>query len=430
LLTIPEQAVRFTLHSQQADVWKSAKRFKVVVSGRRWGKTRLALMWLLVKALKGEPGKYWYVGPTRDDAKDVAWGVLKQLCDPSWLAGPVREGDLALDLVTGAEIRIYSAEKNNSLRGRALRALVMDEYADMAREVFHEVLLPALADYGAPALFIGTPKAYNHFHELFLRGQPGAKYDAEWDSWQFQSLANVFLPALSEMIENSRRTMDPRSFRQEWEASFEALSGRVYYAFKRQVHMKSVTLEPTLPVCVAFDFNVNPCTAVIGQPFRDECRVWREVFLKDYGGEATSATALKAKQLLREAGWRGAVRLYGDASGKAAKTTGPSDHAAIQASFPGSSFYVPAANPHVKDRIKAVNARCETTDGKSHMVIDPSCTHLISDLEQVIFAENGELDKKSNPMLTHISDALGYWVHQDWPPVSTTSAAVAHVGWL
>ena len=52
------------------------------------------------------------------------------------------------------------------------------------------------------------------------------------------------------------------------------------------------------------------------------------------------------------------------------------------------------------------------------------------DLEQVIFAENGELDKKSNPLLTHISDALGYWVHQEWPPVMVTIARSAHVGWL
>jgi hypothetical protein len=63
-------------------------------------------------------------------------------------------------------------------------------------------------------------------------------------------------------------------------------------------------------------------------------------------------------------------------------------------------------------------------------VVDTSCVNLVGDLEQVIFAENGEPDQKTNRMLTHISDALGYWVYQDWPPVNQTAAAYAHMGWL
>jgi hypothetical protein len=425
--TTANNAVRFSLHQQQQIVWRDSHRFKVVVSGRRWGKTLFGRVWLLASALSGLPGRYWYVGPTREDAKDTMWVELKAACDPSWLAGPPREGDLALDLVNGAEVRIFSAEKGDALRGRPLRALVMDEYADMDASVFLEVLLPSLADYQAPALFIGTPKAYNHFYGLFLRGQGG---DPEWASWQFKSIDNPCIPNFAATIENARRTMDARTFRQEWEASFEALSGRVYYAFQRPIHMKAVALERGLPVSVSFDFNVNPCTAVIGQAFKDECRVWREVFLADYGGEATRATVALAWNILNHEGWNGPVRLYGDASGKAAKTTGPSDHAVVMATFAGASWNVPKANPHVRDRIQAVNARCLTEDGKTHMIVDPSCTHVISDLEQVIFAENGELDKKSNPMLTHISDALGYWVHEQWPPVSKTVAASAHVGWL
>jgi len=54
-------------------------------------------------------------------------------------------------------------------------------------------------------------------------------------------------------------------------------------------------------------------------------------------------------------------------------------------------------------------------DGNRHFRADPSCIHLIADLEQVIFEDNGDLDKKSNPMLTHVSDALGYWIHKEWP---------------
>jgi hypothetical protein len=91
-----------------------------------------------------------------------------------------------------------------------------------------------------------------------------------------------------------------------------------------------------------------------------------------------------------------------------------------------ASWSVPRANPHVRDRYAAVNSRACTSDGVRHLSVDPSCIHVIADLEQVIFGDNGEADKKSNPMLTHISDALGYWVHRTWPPVRKTMAGAGY----
>jgi hypothetical protein len=83
--------------------------------------------------------------------------------------------------------------------------------------------------------------------------------------------------------------------------------------------------------------------------------------------------------------------------------------------FPYATWRIPTSAPHVRDRVAAVNTRCATMDGRRHMRIDPTCTRLIADLEQVIFKPNGELDQTSTPLLTHISDAFGYWVHSQWP---------------
>ena len=414
--------MRLTLHAKQAEVYRSKARFKVLVAGRRTGKTWYARTRLLAAAL-AHPGRYWYVAPTRIMAKDIFWSDLKQAADPSWLRRPPLETELRVDLVGGGEIQLHGGEDPDLLRGRRLSGVIFDEFADMTPEVWTEAIRPALADTQGWAEFLGTPKAFNHFYDLFLKGQAP---NPEWASWQFRTIDNPFIPPHE--VQAARADMDPRSFRQEFEASFEAVSGRAYYGFDRSKDVRPVTLEPALPVCVSFDFNVNPCTAVIGQPFKDECRVWREVFLTHTGGEATRATVAKVLQLL--AHWTGPIRLYGDASGTAAKTTGPSDHAVVMAAFPRAAWYVPKTNPHVRDRISAVNARCITDDGRRHLTVDPTCTRLIADLEQVIFAENGELDKKSNPLLTHISDALGYWVHQEWPPVMVTIARSAHVGWL
>jgi hypothetical protein len=181
---------------------------------------------------------------------------------------------------------------------------------------------------------------------------------------------------------------------------------------------------------LCFDFNVQPSTAVLWQRVGDDARAWREVWVQHAGGEATRACALRAKQLLADAGWTGPLVVYGDASGQAAKTTGPSDHAVLREVFPWATWMIPRSNPHVRDRVAAVNGRCETMDGQRHLTVDPACEHLIADLEQVTFAASGDLEKKANPLLTHISDAFGYGIHMEWPPVAHGGIAIGHASWL
>ena len=421
MTTTPDQ-VRYTLHDTQAQAWAGRTRFRVVAAGRRWGKTRLAALRLLAAALKLPRQRFWYVAPTRVMAKDILWHDLKLLCDPGWLVGPALETELVLAFVNGASVRLMGAEDPDSLRGRGIAGVILDEFADMAAEAWTEVLRPSLADTGGWAWFIGTPKSYNHFYDLFLLGQSGAP---DWQSWQFRTIDNPFIDPAE--IASARETMDARTYRQEFEASFEALSGRVYYAFSRAAHVAPVALDTGAPVAVSCDFNVDPCTATICQKLGEELRVWREVKVRHAGGEATRAMATKARTLLQEAGWSGTVELYGDPSGRAAKTTGPSDHAILRECFPGALWCIPGHPPHVRDRIAAVNGRLETLTGARHAQIDPSCVGLIADLEQVTFDEQGQLDKRSNPALTHLSDALGYFVERRWRRADQVAFGSAHI---
>ena len=196
--------------------------------------------------------------------------------------------------------------------------------------------------------------------------------------------------------------------------------------------MSPVALERAVPLSISFDFNVHPAVAVLGQKIGDEVRVWREVWVEHAGGEATRLSASGARRLVQDIGWDGPIRIYGDPAGTAAKTTGPSDHQVVREVFAGLSvtWCIPGRAPHVRDRVSAVNGRCETMDGLRHCVIDPACPRLIADLEQVIFADNGDLDKKRNELLTHISDAFGYWVVKDFPPVTVAKGGAARVEWL
>ena len=413
--------VRLALHAGQAAVYRAKRkvRFRVVVAGRRWGKTHLARTELIAAALEGGPGHYWYVAPDRQMAKDIMWRALKQAIDPSWMAGTPSETELSITLVNGAVISLKGAEDPDRLRGRALRFVVLDEFADMRPETWEEVLRPALADFQAPALFIGTPKAYNALYSLFLRGQTGG--DPDWQSWQFRTVDN---PTMSKAeIESARLSMDARTYRQEYEASFEAVGGRAYVAFSRVRHVAPVTLDTAFPVAVSFDFNINPAVAIIGQRQGDRAVIWREVFLKGLGGDATREAAQAAAAHLARAGWRGRVRVYGDPAGKAGKTTGPSDHQVVRQVFPGCEWAVAHAQPHPRDRVASVNWRCE----QDALTVDPSCIHLVADFEQVTLKDNGDLNKEPGALLTHISDAAAYFIIREWPVVRRQPLAVLQV---
>lgn len=417
--------VRVHLHRGQRAVFQSEARFRVLVSGRRWGKTTLDKVEGLCEF--GTPGLVWYLAPTYDMARELMWEPLKNTIPREWLIRDPNETRMDLETIWGCRFGCKSVEHPDRLRGRGPRKVICDEFQDWKDgwQVWEEVLMPSLLTSNGRALFTGTPKSFNHLHKAFEMGQNPAPSFAEWASWQFTTASATHIPR--EFLANMRTQMDSRAYKQEFEASFEALSGRAYYAFSRAHNVRSVVLEPLAPVCVFFDFNINPSTAGIGQRQGDRGCVYREVKIRHAGGEATRAAARRVKELLEEAHHQGGVRIYGDATGKSAKTTGPADHAVLREVFPGATWCIPGGNPHEKDRVAAVNGVCESMEGTHRLEVDPSCVGMIADLEQVIFADNGELDKKSNAELTHLSDGLGYWIVRDFPPVSLARAGFARM---
>src|SRR5690606_17285782 len=86
----------------------------------------------------------------------------------------------------------------------------------------------------------------------------------EGKSWQFPTIMSPFVPEAE--VEQARRDLDPRTFRQELMATSETLSGRVYYPFDRRKHVGKFEFNPKLPIWVGQDFNINPMSAAIMQP--------------------------------------------------------------------------------------------------------------------------------------------------------------------
>ena len=152
----------------QQEVWNDETRFKIVASGRRTGKSRLAAWMLILRALQTEKGHVFYVAPTQGQARDIMWQTLLELGNPVIISSHIN--NLQLKLVNGATISLKGADRPETMRGVSLRFLVLDEYADMKPEVFEQILRPALADQKGEALCLGTPMGRNHFYDLYQYG--------------------------------------------------------------------------------------------------------------------------------------------------------------------------------------------------------------------------------------------------------------------
>jgi hypothetical protein len=125
----------------------------------------------LIRAAWGPGRLAWYVAPTYKQAKRIVWKALKKMTQPYWASSP-NETDLRIELMCGGTICLRGADNYDSLRGDGLDFVVLDEYASMAPQAWTEVLRPSLADRNGNALFIGTPKGFNHLHELFEGANP------------------------------------------------------------------------------------------------------------------------------------------------------------------------------------------------------------------------------------------------------------------
>ena len=365
----------------QREVFESPYRFRVLVAGRRFGKTYLALTELLRAATK--PGSLsWYVAPTHGQAKRVAWRALKKLTRPYWRSIP-NETDMRIELRGGGAICVRGADNYDALRGDGLDFVVLDEYADMADEVWPEVLRPALADRRGRALFIGTPRGCNHFFDLYRMHKT--------DRFGRRSSSQPQKAAMSRQseLESATRDLDEKTFRQEFEASFENQSGGlVYYAFDRKENVKAREFNSMLQLFWAIDFNVDPLCSVIGQRDGDNVYVLDEIVLTD-----SNTTALGEAFLKKISRWPFIVSgtkivIYGDSSGNSRHTSAPRTDWEIIKEFFRSQCYrveyrVRSSNPLVRDRVNCVNAVLHNQAGERRLRIDPKCKQLIQDFERV-----------------------------------------------
>lgn len=393
------------LHKKQMEVYSSSARFKVVVAGRRWGKTQLAKV-SLIKYARRPRRLVWYVAPSYRMARQIMWPELVASIPRAWVK-KYHETLLTIHLVNGSTIELKGADNPDSLRGVGVHYLVMDEVQDIEPEAWTKVLRPTLASTGGHAMFIGTPKAYNFLHKLWTMGQrknPGA-----WASWQFPTITSPFIPRHE--ILAAMEDMDEKSFRQEFEASFETMSGRVYYPFDRRIHCAApLEFNENLPIWIGQDFNIDPMSSVVFQR-QSNGELWAidEICLPN------SNTSELCDEIERRY-WRyiDNIVIYPDPAGAyRGHQRGESDLDIFrERGFKKQKYR--RKHPPVADRVNAVNRMLMSADGKVKLRIDPRCKKFIEALEQTLYVPGSrEVDKTAG--VEHAGDAAGYCIEFEFP---------------
>lgn len=428
-------------HPEQQRLINSDVRFRTVPAGRRSGKTEIAKRKLILSAMKGSDHsipRFFAGAPTRDQAKRIWWEDLKLLTPPDIMAGRPSESELTIYFTSGSQLVVVGMDKPERIEGVPWDGGVLDEYGNMKEKAWKEHVRPALSDRHGWCWFIGVPEGRNHYYDLDKQAK--ADTSGDWDSFHWKS-ADI-LPA--DEIQAAKRDLDELTYLQEYEASFISFEGRAYYSFDERYNTAKVKYNPKAPLILCLDFNVAPGTAAIiqektrfteGHPVIGDSLtcIIGEVYI-----ERNSNTVMVCNKIVHD--WdqhEGLIYVYGDASGGAkgsAKVEG-SDWELVR-NILGNHFgrdrvyyHVKRSNPYERERVNAVNSRCKSMDGIVRLYVDPSkAPHVVKDFEgvQLVSGGSGEIDKVRNPKLTHLTDAIGYYLEYEFP-VSGPNARVAVV---
>lgn len=388
-LSAPQQLIAADTH-----------RFKVVIAGRRFGKTFLSLYHLCREA-RMPNREIFYITSSYRSAKMILWKPLKKrLLDLRWVK-KINESELSITLKNNSTISLKGSENPDSLRGPSLSYCVIDEVAEVDPELWYEVVRPALADQEGGALFIGTPKGKGNWsYDLFCHEQ---ELD-DWKSFQYKTIDGGWVKASE--IEAARKELDARTFRQEFEASWETFEGRVAWAFERSHNVKALDNLDTRTLLVGCDFNVSPISACVMVRQGDDLYAIDEICM--YSSNTNElAEELKRRYPVSK------IFCFPDPAGAARKTSsgGLTDHIILRNA--GFEVKSPRSHTPVKDRINALNSRMCSSDGIRHLFIHPKLKYTLESLEKFCYKEGTQVPDKGQ--YDHMFDALSYCVDYIFP---------------
>lgn len=400
-------------------------RFPLVPAGRRSGKTE-RFKRFLVKQANRLPGYYFAAAPTHDQAKKIFWNDLLDFSLSQTHKKKPNKSDRIIHMNNGSEIHVIGLDKPQRIEGIPWSGGGIDEFADIKEDAWEANILPALntvnpsqPDYRAWCWLLGVPDGLNHYYELCEKANAGL--DANFKVFHWKSAE--ILPA--EDIAMMKRIMSAKQFKQEWEASFETASGRIYEDYGPHNYTEESIL-PHEQLHWAHDQNYTPLSSSISVIRGKDVYFLDEIVLTS---AVSKQSAMEFVDRYKNHKNKNVV-IYGDPAGRAGEKHGhASDYTDIEDTLRANGWdfirRVKKKAPAIKDRQNAVRTKILTASKETSLYVNqktaPWCHKGLATV-QLQSGSTFQEDQKND--YQHITTAMGYQIDELWPVADKPARAV------
>lgn len=392
-------------------------RFPIVPAGRRSGKTERAKRFLARQALYYENERYFAAAPTYSQAKKIWWDDLKMLTLSATHPRKPSESELKIYLPSGSEIHIIGLDQPQRIEGINWTGGVIDEIADVKGAALQANIMPALNTvdptrpyYRAWCWFIGVPDGLNHYYDMAEYAKNAN--DPDWALFHWTS--EEILPP--DVIEAAKRTMSAKQYKQEYQASFETASGRIYEEYGT-ANLTNATLNADEPIYWMHDQNFTPLSSSIAVLRNGVPHIVDEIVLESAVSRQSAEEFVERYKHHRNK----LCYLYGDPAGRAGEKHGhKSDYLDIEEVLIIHGWTVERRvrpkHPSIKDRQNAVRAMVLNAKGEVRLFVNANkapWSH--KGLATVQFKEGSAFQEDQRNQYQHITTAIGYFIDWHWP---------------
>ena len=415
-------------HPVQLTLINDAARFKVVPAGRRSGKTERAKRYVAKQAMKNAGEAYFIAAPTRDQVKKIYWTDMKRLCLSSLCSKAPSETELTIYLDNGTTVQLIGLDRPERMEGQFWSGGVIDEIADVKPEAWEANIKPALdtwspmrPDYRAWCWLIGVPDGLNHYFEMAEYAQTSG--DPDWAYYHWKS--SDILPA--DVIASAKRQMSPKQYKQEYEASFETATGRIYEDYSPK-NYTTETIQPHEQLLWYHDFNFTPMSSGIGVrrgPKNDQVFLLEEIILTS---AVARQSALEFVERYKDHKNKHVI-IYGDPAGRAGEKHGhASDYTEMEGVLKTAGWTltrrVKPSTISIKDGQNAVRAKILNAAGEVSLFVNTKQAPYTHKGLATVSTKEGSTYQEEESDYQHITTAIRYFLDFEFPVVKPVSCNI------
>ncbi len=408
------------------DAVSNGTRFPLVPAGRRSGKTERFKRFISKQAMKNADELYFAAAPTHAQAKKIFWDDLKAFTLSSTHPKRPSESELKIYMPNGSEIHIIGLDKPERIEGINWTGGGIDEIADIKPDAWEAHIYPALntvnplrPDYRAWCWLLGVPDGLNHYYDMCQLAETGTDPDYKVFHWKS---AEILPP---DVIKAAKRTMSAKQYKQEYEASFETASGRIYEDYSKD-NQTTEEIQPHEQLIWMHDQNYTPLSSAVGvRRGKDN----NDLYLLDEIVLTRAVSRQSAEEFVEKYKdhKNKHVLIYGDPAGRAGEKHGhPSDYTELESVLKANKWKytrkVKKKAPAIKDRQNAVRAKIKNAAGEVSLWVNPVKAPYCHKGLSTCQLKKGSTFQEEETDYQHITTAIGYHVEAEWPIITVNTA--------